>query len=75
MSRTFKLLNASGKHVYFIQFKFKAILNVLYMQVSVYMCEYIVHANKMYMLYKCERINSTDINFLYIDSSIVSAFL
>lgn len=37
MSRTFKLLNASGKHVYVIHFRFKAII-MTYTQVSVYIC-------------------------------------
>lgn len=38
MSRTFKLLNASGKHAYVIHVRFKAIIIMMYTQVSVYMC-------------------------------------
>lgn len=39
------------------------------------MCEYTVNANKVYILYICEGVNSTYINFLYVDSFIVSTFL
>lgn len=45
MSRTFKLLNASGKQV--IHFRFKAIIIIMDTQVSVYVCEYTVHASKL----------------------------
>lgn len=38
--------------------------------VCIYDCEYTVHANKMYILYICEGINSTYVNILYIDSSL-----
>lgn len=38
-------------------------------------CEYTVHANKMYILSICEGRNSTYVNILYIDSFIVLTFL
>lgn len=47
MSRTLELLNASGKHV--IRFRFKAIIIIMYTQVSVYT----VRVNILYMQTRC----------------------
>lgn len=56
MSRTFKLLNASAKHIcYSFQIQSYNYYNV-HSRVCIYMCEYTVHANKMYILYICEGI-------------------
>lgn len=39
MSRTFKLLNASGKHVHVIHLRFKAIIIIeMHTHLSVYIC-------------------------------------
>lgn len=77
MSRTLKLLSASGKHMpicYSCQvqsynnynvdsyFCIYVCVNILYMQT---MCKYCI----------CEIINSTYVNILYMDYFIVSSFL
>lgn len=49
MSRTFKLLNASAKHVYVLCYvRFKAIIIIMYTQESVYIC-----VNILYMQNRC----------------------
>lgn len=63
MSRTLKLLNASGKHVYCIRFRCNAILIMMYTRVCIYMYVNLLYMQIRCLYYICEGINSTDIGF------------